>query len=181
MRILNHCSSVCRGVIGGQQNRGMFRPPCSDRRSQRMGSHLRIIKPLLLPRAHHLTPVSCHLCMITQPPSPPSLCPIKQMGSSTWLFLSSLYPLFPPPLPPLPPSRCITLMLYGSVGCCVCSCMWAWNNLLAGILSPTRSSPFCLILHSFILVCFVFFSVCVSRCISYVKNSNLGKMSLDIN
>lgn len=104
MRILNHCSSVCRGVIGGQQSRGMFRPPCSDRRSQRMGSHLRIIKPLLLPRAHHLTPVSCHLCMITQPPSPPSLCPIKQMGSSTWLFLSSLYPLFPPPPSPSPPS-----------------------------------------------------------------------------
>lgn len=103
-------------------------------RSQTMASHSCIVKPLPL-WAHPVSTVLCHLCIITQPPSLP---PFSGILSNRWVPPRGLSLL---PLPPLPlRSRFITLMLFGSTGCCVGSC----NNLVACILSlssPLLSHP----------------------------------------
>lgn len=64
--------------------------------------------------AHPLSPVLCHLCIITQPPSLPLLVSYQTDGFFHMAFT-------PPSAPSFSPSRSISLMLCGSVGCCVCS------------------------------------------------------------
>lgn len=126
----------------------------SDGRSQKMALHSCIMKPLPL-CAHSLSPVLCHLCIITQPPSLPLLVSYQTDGFFHMAFT-------PPSAPSFSPSRSITLMLCGSVGCCVCS----WNNLVACILSPFHPLFVSSFIHSFLLffvVIFVFVSCWISN------------------
>lgn len=114
--------------------------------------------------AHPLSPVLCHLCIITQPPSLPLLVSYQTDGFFHMAFT-------PPSAPSFSPSRSITLMLCGSVGCCVCS----WNNLVACILSPFHPLFVSSFIHSFLLFFFcLIFCLCQLLDFKHTENSSFG-------
>ncbi len=159
---------LCNGLRGEKQNRGMSRP------HEAIGGAKGWVYI-------HVSwkPSSCGLTLLPPCPVisalsrnfPPSLPPTRLVSYQTDWFVhmdfcippSSLFcPLFLCLLLSLPFSRSITLMLCGSVGCCVYSCMGAWNNLLAHTLSFPLSFSIPLLSHpSFIVCCFFFF--CLSQ------------------
>lgn len=110
----------------------------------------------------------CVISIITQPPSLPLLVSYQTDGFFHMAFT-------PPSAPSFSPSRSISLMLCGSVGCCVCS----WNNLVARILSPFHPLFVSSFIHSYFFG--VFFFVFVSCWISNIqKIRHLGDIWLNI-